>query len=400
MSAIEAVLSFSGGLVLGGGIVWIIARARFMSEAQVADKFKALAADTLRQNNETFLQLAESRLKQSEQAAATTLEKKTTAVDELIKPVKESLQKMGEHLQALEVKREGAYSEVLGAIKMSNETQAQLRGETSQLLQALRSPTSRGRWGEIQLKRILEMTGMSAHAKDFTSQQSLTTEDGTLRPDCIVYLPNQRCIIIDSKVPLTGFMEATHSTDETARQNALKAHAKQVRDHVKALSAKAYWDQVEGTAEMVVLFMPGDHFYSAALDHDPELDEFSIGKNIVLATPMTLVGILRTMAYDWRQENLRENTRRIGALGGELYTSLLTMTDYITSLGGKLSGALDSYNKLIGNFDRKVLAKARRLRDFGAGQDSKILPEVLEPIDLQPRVLSFSDAPDKEEDAA
>jgi DNA recombination protein RmuC len=382
-------VSFFGGLLIGAGLVWLVARARFRSESGWADNFKALASDTLRANAEAFLQLAETRLKQSEQAAAAVLDRKTTAFDEMVKPVKESLQKMDAHLQALEVKREGAYRELTEIVKQSHETHQQLRGETSQLLQALRTPNSRGRWGEIQLRRILEMTGMSAHTKDFETQANIA--DGTLRPDVIVNLPGDRCIIIDSKVPLSSYLDATQSTEEAARQNFLRLHAKQVREHVKLLAAKAYWDQVAGTPELVVLFLPGDHFLAAALDADTDLMDFCVMQKVILATPMTLVALLRTVAYGWRQESLRENAQRIGALGGELYAALATMTDHLAAVGNKLSGSLESYNKLIGSFDRNVLSKARKLKDFGAAKDGKLLPEALEPIDMQPRSLPVNE---------
>ena len=390
-------MPFLGGIVVGGGLVWLVARARFRSEGGLSDHFKALAADTLRANSEAFLRLAESRLKQSEQAAAATLDKKSTAFDEMVKPVKESLQKMDAQLQALEVKREGAYRELTEIVKLSHETQQQLRGETSQLLQALRTPTTRGRWGEIQLRRILEMTGMSAHAHDFEVQANVA--DGLLRPDVIVNLPGERCIIIDSKVPLASYLDAAQSTDEAVRQTSLKQHAKQVREHVKLLAAKAYWDQVQGTPEFVVLFLPGDHFLAAAMDADTDLMDFCVAQKVILATPMTLIALLRTVSYGWRQESLRENAQRIGALGGELYASLVTMTDHIAALGGKLSGSLESYNKLIGSFERNVLNKARKLKDFGAAKDGKALPEALEPIDLQLRALSVLEVPASDEAA-
>lgn len=393
------ILSFLGGLIIGCGAMWLVARVRFQGEAALSDKFKALAADTLRQNNEAFLQLAESRLKQSELAATATLDKKATAMEEMVKPVKESLEKMDAQLQALEVKREGAYRELSEMVKLSHATHQQLRSETSQLLQALRSPTTRGRWGEMQLKRILEMTGMSAHAKDFSAQHTVTNDDGVLRPDFIVYLPGERCVIIDSKVPLDSYLDATQTADETTRQAALKQHAVHIRQHVKALAAKAYWDQVEGTPEFVVLFLAGDHFLSAALDYDQDLMDFSVGQKVILATPMTLIALLRTVAYGWRQENLRDNVKKIGALGSELYTSLMTMTGHITDMGKKLGGALESYNSMIGSLERNVLSKARKLKESGAAKDGKSLPENLEPIDLQARALTMSDTP-ANEDAA
>jgi DNA recombination protein RmuC len=288
----------------------------------------------------------------------------------------------------LETNREGAYKELLTAVTLSNETQQMLRQETGQLLQALRSPTARGRWGEIQVRRILEMTGMSEYARDFASQQHITTEDGNLRPDYVVALPGQRCVVIDSKTPLDAYLDSAQSDDPAVRQAAMKLHAKKMREHVRSLSAKAYWDQVEGAIDFVVMFVPGDHFLSGALDCDHDLMEFSAKNDVVLATPLTLVALLRTVALSWRQENLRENALKLGSLGGELYNAVSTMTDHVSDMGRKLSSTLDSYNKMIGSMERNVLAKARRLRDFGAANEGKELPEGLDPIDLQPRVLN------------
>lgn len=385
-SSLYLVSGFSAGLALGAAAAWLVFRARLRAESGWDDRFKALAADSLRANTEAFLHLAETRLKQSEQAAASILDRKSAAFDDMVKPVRDTLQKMDTQLQALEVKREGAYRELSEVVRQSFEAQQLLRGETSQLLQALRTPNARGRWGEIQLRRILEMTGMSAHAHDFETQVNLA--DGALRPDVIVNLPGERCIIIDSKVPLNSYLDATQSADEAARGGHLRAHAKQVREHVKLLAAKAYWDQVAGTPEFVVLFLPGDHFLAAALDNDAELMDYCVSQKVILATPMTLVALLRTVAYGWRQESLRENAQRIGALGGELYAALATMTDHIGALGAKLSGSLDSFNKMVGSFDRNVLSKARKLKEYGAGKDGKALPDALEPIDLQARSLS------------
>ena len=392
-------LVFIIGLAIGGTLSWFALSFRLRGEVALSDRFKVLAADTLRQNNEAFLNLAESRLKQAEVQSAATLDKKSVAIDELIKPVKESLSRMDTQLQALEVKREGAYRELTEMVKLSHETHQQLRNDTGQLLQALRTPTTRGRWGEMQLKRILEMTGMSTHTKDFSTQHTISGEDGILRPDFIVHLPGERCIIIDSKTPLASYLDSTQTSDEPTRLGALKQHAKQVRDHVRLLGAKAYWDQVESTPEFVVLFLPGDHFLSAALDGDPDLIDYSVGQKVILATPMTLIALLRTVAHGWRQENLRDNVKKIGLLGGELYESLRMITDHITALGNKLGGALESYNKMIGSFDRNTLSKARRLRDFGTGKDGKKLPDALEPIDLQIRNLASQDTA-ANEDAA
>lgn len=393
---------FLAGGGLGAALAWYVARAGAADKYALMDSFKALAADSLRANNEAFIHLAESRLKQSEQSAAATLERKASSIDEMVKPVKDSLQRMDAQLQALEVKREGAYRELTEMVKQSNDVQKQLRGETGQLLQALRTPTTRGRWGEIQLRRILEMTGMSPHTRDFAEQRSIAGDDGALRPDMIVNLPGERCVIIDSKAPLSSYLDATRSANDGERAQHMKQHAKRVRDHIKALAAKAYWDQVDGAPEFVVMFMPGDHFLAAALDDDPDLMDFSVGNKVVLATPMTLVALLRTVHASWRQESLRENARKVGELGNDLYAALATMTDHLTALGGKLEGGLDAYNRLIGSYERNALSKARKLREFGAAKDDKELPEAMEPIDRKPRglVLTKESVVEKQEDAA
>jgi len=386
------------GFSLGGGIVWLALRTKTASESQWSDRFNSLAAEALRQSNESFLQLAESRLKQSEITAAATLDKKTAAIDDMIKPVKETLGKMDTQIREIEVARQGAYKELLQAVAMSNQTQKELRSETGQLLQALRTPTTRGQWGEIQIRRILEMTGMAEHTHDFSAQHHIAKEDGALRPDYIVNLPGNHRVVIDSKVPLSSYLDGTQTQDVAAKQAALEKHAKQVREHIRALSAKAYWDQVEGSADFVVLFVPGDHFLAGALDCDPSLIEYGTTHNVLLATPITLVALLRTVALGWRQENLRENAEKLGALGGELYAAVTTMTAHFADLGSKLGSSLDCYNKMIGSLERNVLSKARRLKDYGAKKEGKDLPE-LDPIDKTPRALQLIGS-DGKEDAA
>ncbi|MGB9153261.1 MAG: DNA recombination protein RmuC [Alphaproteobacteria bacterium] len=383
------------GLLLGGCSVWAFTRARIGTETQMGDHFKSIAAEALRQSHESFLQLAEGRLKQSEMTAAATLDKKTVAIDELMKPVKETLGKMDAQLKEMEVSRHGAYTELLKAVSLSNETQQKLRTDTGQLLQALRTPTTRGRWGEIQVRRILEMTGMTEHMRDFSAQHHVAGEDGAgaLRPDYVVSLPGDRCVVIDSKVPLTSYMDGAQSDDVDFKHAMMMKHAKQLREHVKALGSKAYWDQIEGSADFVVLFVPGDHFLAGALDCDPDLIEYGTTHNVVIATPMTLVALLRTVALGWRQENLRENALKLGELGGELYSAIATMTEHIAKVGNKLQGSLESYNQMIGSLERNVLTKARRLRDYGANKEGKELTE-LEPIDLQPRGLQMIEAKD------
>lgn len=343
---------FLAGLLLGGGMGAFFARA---GRAQMETLFKALASDTLNANSAAFVQMAEGKLAQKEQA-----------VDALVKPLRETLEKMDGQLHALEVKREGAYRELLEGLSSARKTQTQLQKDTSQLLQALRAPTARGRWGEIQLQRLLEMTGMSEHAHDFSTQQTVSGEDGAIRPDVIVALPGGRSVVVDSKVPLSAYLDSVQSEDAGFRVQALRDHARALRDHIKRLAAKGYGEKVESAPAFVVLFLPGEHFLSAALEADADLLDYSIGQKVVLATPMTMVALLRAVAYGWRQEAIHQNAREIGVLGHRLHGFLTQFAGQLGQLGQRLGQAVDSYNKTVGTFDRKLLPEAEKLGAYGA----------------------------------
>ena len=391
MQTLVPFLAFVVGAILGVISVWAFYRGRVTAQTQLVDTFKALAADTLHQNSAAFLQLAEGKLTQ-----------KTTAVDDLVKPVKETLQRMDAQIQALELKREGAYRELAEMVTASRETQVQLRNETSQLLQALRAPTARGRWGELQLQRILEMTGMSTHAKDFSTQETFSNDEGNIRPDVIISLPGERCVIIDSKVPLAAYLDSVQSADDSGRQNALKQHARQVKEHIRLLGNKAYWEQVQGTPEFVVLFLPGEHFLSAALDGDADLIEYSANMKVVLATPMTLIALLRTVAYGWRQEALQKNQQLIAETGRKLYSALNLFVGQLATLGNRLGGTVETYNKTINVLEKNVLGKARQLGELGTSTGEEEVP-VLEQIERRPRTLTIAGdaaADNTHEDAA
>lgn len=382
--------AFFAGLLLGAVAVFLIMlRSRGAARQQLVEAFKALAADTLHQNSSAFLQMAEGKLRERELAASAQLDKKSAAIDEMIKPVKETLQRMDEQLRALEVKREGAYRELAEMVSASRETQLQLRQETGQLLQALRAPTGRGRWGELQLQRILEMTGMSEHTRDFTLQGTIAGEEGAIRPDAVVALPGNRCIVIDSKVPLSAYLDAVQSNDELARLEAIKKHARQLKDHIKQLSAKAYWERMEGTPAFVVLFLPGEHFLSSALEGDPGLMEFSAAQNVVLATPMTLIALLRTVAYGWRQEAISKNMRQITDMGRKLYVALVKFAEHMKALGNRLDGAVTAYNNAVGSLERNALERARQLGALGVTMTGEEIPE-LETVNKRPRAISIS----------
>lgn len=375
----------AAGAAAGALVTWLLMRGRLAGQAQLLDSFKALAADTLHQNSAAFLTLADSQLRQREEATVSAFSQKAASIDSLVRPVQETLQKLDAQLQALEVKREGAYRELMEMVSASASTQTQLRAETGQLLQALRAPTARGRWGEIQLQRLLEMTGMSTHARDFTAQTTLAGDDGALRPDVIVALPGGRCVVIDSKVPLNAWLDALQNPESAAQAAAMKKHAQQLRSHVKSLGSKAYWEQVEGTPDFVVLFLPGEHFLGAALDADSELMEYSANQKVILATPMTLIALLRTIAHGWRQESLRDNVRQVADMGRRLHAALGVFSGQMGQLGQKLSGAVESYNKTVTTLERNVLGAARQLSAFGAAEEGTLEPPDL--LERQPRVL-------------
>jgi len=384
--------TFLIGILFGGGFIYFVLKARISGQKQMIDTFKALALDSLHKNSSAFLQMAESKLQQKEEKANSTLDKKTIAIDNMIKPVQETLLRMDKQLKDLEVKREGAYKELAEMVTSSRESQIQLRQETSKLLQALRAPTGRGRWGELQLQRILEMTGMSSHSKDFSTQVTIVDENNkSFRPDVVVSLPGDRCVIIDSKVPLSAYLDAVQSDDNEIKNDSLKKHAKQLKDHIKVLGNKNYWDKINGTAEFVVLFLPGEHFLSAALEGDPELMEYSMTNKVVLATPMTLIALLRTVASGWQQEKMHENIMEMVEIGRKLYDSLNVFSSHMEKVGSRLSGAVDFFNKMVGSYDRNVMSKARNFAKTGLiAQDTELnIPKM---IDKEPRIISKDDS--------
>ena len=269
------------------------------------------------------------------------------------------------------------------------ETQTQLRSETANLVRALGTPRVRGRWGEIQLKRVVEMAGMLDHC-DFYEQQSVSTEEGRLRPDLIVRLPGGKNIVVDAKAPLTGYLEANEATDEPTRRSKLQDHARQIRDHMTALSRKSYWDQFQPAPEFVVLFLPGETFFSAALEQDAALIEQGVEQRVILATPTTLITLLKAVAYGWRQENLAANAREISELGKDLYKRIADMSSHIGDVGSKLGKAVESYNKAVGSLETRVLVSARRFRDLDAAGTEQEIDPVL-PVEVAPRQLQASE---------
>jgi DNA recombination protein RmuC len=355
------------------------------AQRKLSDAFKALAGDALKSSNQSFLELAKATLEKFQETAKGDLEKRQQAIGELVGPIKESLLKVDAKIQDIEKDRVGAYQGLREQVCSLIETQDKLRTETSNLVRALRSPAARGRWGEIQLKRVVEMAGMLDHC-DFYEQQSTTTEDGRLRPDLLVRLPGNKNLVVDSKVPLMAYLEAIECPDEESRKVKLQDHARQVRAHIINLSKKSYFEQFDPAPEFVVLFLPGETFFAAAVEQDPELIEFGVGSNVIIATPTTLIALLRAVSYGWRQERLAENAKQISDLGRELYKRLADMGGHLGKVGRSLNTATEAYNKAVGSLESRVLVSARRFKDLGiSSADGDI--EQLPVVEIAPRAL-------------
>jgi len=359
-----------------------------VEEAQrnLPDAFKVLSSDALKSNNQMFIELAKATLEKFQEGAKSDLEKRQQAVDQLVKPIRESLEKVDGKLGEIEKARVGAYAELSTQVKGLVETHLpMLRNETANLVRALRQPTVRGRWGEIQLKRVVEMAGMLDHC-DFKEQENRTTEDGRLRPDLVIKLPGGKQIVVDAKAVISAYLEASEAQDENVQRAKLADHARLVREHMAALGRKAYWDQFDPTPELVIMFLPGEMFFSAALQQDPALIEFGVSEKVIPATPTTLIALLRAVAYGWRQEALAKNAQEVADLGRELFERISILAGHWGDLGNRLDKAVEAYNKSTATLEARVLVSARRLRDLKAAPEDAEL-ELLEPIERTARLL-------------
>src|SRR5262247_3877955 len=400
ITLIPAIITLILGLGLGALIGWIATRTVFAErlkahqngESQLREAFQALSADALRTNNEAFLTLAESRLREARTQATSDIDQRKKAIEDLLAPMARTLEQVDREVKDAERRRVESGAQLLQRIVSLDTAGQSLRDETRRLTDALKRPGVRGRWGELQLKRVVELAGMVEHCH-FTEQLTLQGDDGRIRPDVIVQLPGGKHVVVDAKVPLDAYLRALEAPDEEARQKLLADHARQVRAHITQLATKGYASQVPVSPDFVVMFLPGEMFFSAALEQDPTLIEFGVERMVIPASPTTLIALLRAVAYGWQQQAMEENARKISELGKNLFEAVRTLGERFQTLGGRLKSSLEAYNEAVGSLEGNVLVKARKFRELHAangGEDIK----TLEPIDRVPRMLQAPELTD------
>lgn len=378
--------AFLLGLLLGGLIIGLWMRARLarleaakqfadQAAAQLGETFRSLADAALRSNQSSFLDASRATMETARAQITGDLSEKQTALEGVVRPLSESLERLEVHIRELERARENAFGS-LGA-----QLQALAR-ETTTLSSALRSPQTRGRWGEITLRRVAELAGMVKNC-DFLEQETHESGGVRIRPDMIVRLPAGRTLVVDAKVPLTAYLEAAAATDDTARRTALHRHGQQVAEHVRLLAGKQYWAQFQPAPELVVLFLPGDHFFSAALEGNPDLIEDALARKVVIATPVTLISVLRGIAYGWTEQQLAENAEEIRSVAAELYDRVQLVHDHYSDTGRLLEKTVESYNRSVGSWDARLLPALRKMRELGVAPGEE--PEAPRQIDLLAR---------------
>ena len=383
---------FAAGIGCGAGLAalftWLIMRARVAvlksqldthanQQEQLQGLFQNIATQTLQQNQDLFMRTAAEQLDKTRQGHTAALQSSVQSMESMLNPMRQQVTALGQQVQELEVKREGAYQQLLQNLMQQQQLQEQLRGETSELRRLMKHPAERGRWSDVQLQNIFRMSGMEPHVGDYAAQATFTTAEGTIRPDYVVFLPGGKHIVIDVKSPFDHYHRAETSDDPAVIDSALRDHAKSIRDHVLALSRKDYGRAVQGSPEFVVLFMHAEHLIVAALRADKELIQYALENRVVIATPTTLFALLSALAYGWQQANVTENARKIALLGKELYESFGPFVRHWNNLGASLNKAAQAYNETVGSLQSRILAKARGLKTLGVSV-GEALPEVQE----------------------
>ena len=366
------------------------------AKEKLTDAFKSLAGDTLDNTTSSFLKLAKETFEKVLTQAKGDLGQRQEAIQGLVKPLSDSLKQFEAHVREMEKNREGAYSGIKEHLENVVSVQQQLQKETGNLVSALRTPQVRGRWGEMTLRRVVELAGMSEHS-DFTEQVSVQSDTGRLVPDMIVHLPAEREIVVDAKVSLDAYLKATSAESEDERKEFFATHAKQIRTHMKSLGGKAYWNQFENTPEIVVMFIPGESFLAAAAHYDHSLIEDGMEMRVVLATPTTLIAVLRAVAFGWRQEQIAKNAQVVSDLGKQLYERMRVLAGHISQVGNGLEKANSAYSKAVSSMESRVLPAARRFKDLGVATGDDI--PILQPIETTPRSLGIPETRGDEEDS-
>jgi len=386
------------GVLIGAGVTALLMRERIRAlrtaQEQMSDSFKALSAEALQASVGHLTELARTQLSASQAEARGDLDKRTHAVEQLVGPLREQLGRVDEQLLALNRERHESRGRLENQLRTLTETQERLRTETGALVTALRKPNTRGQWGQMQLRKVVELAGMLRHC-DFTEQATFSDgDDGSLRPDMVVNLPGGKHVVVDAKAPLQGILDAHEATDEDARAAHLRDHARLLRKHVKQLSDKAYWSGLESAPDFVVLFLPGEHLYGAALEADPELIEDAMARRVLIATPTTLLALLHSVGYGWQQERVAESAQAISELGRDLHGRLVKLSTLLATLGKRLNSAVAAYNETVGSYEARVLPGARRFVEHGVVARSHVQPEI-EQITVNARTVRDADVEDE-----
>lgn len=388
MDGFYVILVLLVGLAAGTALGWALARSRGAEarararaaderaayvEEQLAERFRSLSVQALDATNQRFMEIAEGRLRAANLAAGNDLDQRRQAIEHLVAPLRDTLARVEAQLREVDAGRRAAHAELAKQVEMVRHGSERLRDETNSLVNALRRPEARGRWGELQLRRVAELAGMAAHC-DFEEQATAATDDGPLRPDMVVRLAGGKNIVVDSKVPLSAYLEAVESDDDAVRWDRLGAHSRHVRAHVDQLAAKSYWAAFTPAPEFVVLFIPGEAFLAPALERDPALLEYAMAKRVHIATPTTLISLLRTAQYAWQQEALSQNALQVFELGKQLHSRLATLGGHVDGLGRALSRAVTAYNQTVGSLESRVLVTARRFGELGLVEEDLAAP--------------------------